>query len=210
MTEVAIAPLTAEKLRAALEKKDFVFFPATLADYERLSEYREFSLHYVQNQIVGTMSYCTENHELIVMNIGSLFTTTFDNHKTLGSNRPVYVEAFDDFFEPDVQLIIGETQLHRYGRVKNATLNPAVLVEVHSSSTKNFDLTTKLEAYKTIPTLQNIIFIEQDKPHISIYSRTKRPNEWLNIDVTDLTQKIRVLGVNFPLSKIYRKVIFTI
>jgi Uma2 family endonuclease len=210
MTDVAIAPLTADVLRAELNKRDFISIPATLADYDRLSDYREFSLHYVQNQIVGTISYCTENHELIVINIAALFHTAFDDYKILGSNRPVYVEAMDDYFEPDAHLIIGETQLHRYGRVKNATMNPAVIVEVHSQSTKDFDLTTKLEVYKTIPTLQNIVFIEQNKPHISIYSRTKRPNEWLNVDVTDLTQKIRVLGTNFPLAKIYRKVIFPV
>ena len=164
MTDIAIAPLTVGRLREALEKEDIVAFPATIADYDRLSDYREFSLHYVQNQIVGTMSYCTENHELIVSNIVFLFNLAFDDYKTLGSNRPVYVEAVNDIFEPDVQLIVGETQLHRYGRVKTATMNPAVIVEVHSSTTKDFDLTTKLEAYKTMPTLQNIIFIEQNTP----------------------------------------------
>ncbi len=210
MTNVAIAPLSAEKLRVALEKKDFVSLPATLADYDRLSDGREFSLHFVQNQIVGTMSYCTENHELIVANLIRLLGNAFEDAKILGSNRPVYVEAVDDFFTPDVQFIIGETVLHRFGRVKNATVNPAILVEVHSRATKNFDLTTKLEAYKVIPSLQNIIFIEQNKPHISIYSRTKHPNEWLNTDVTDLTQKIHVLDNDFPLSKIYSKAIFTV
>ena len=210
MTEVAIAPITVEMLRVALEKEDFVSFPATMADYDKLSDYHEFSLHYVQNQIVGTMSYCTENHELIVINIATLFNISFENARIMGSNRPVYVAAVSDIFEPDVQVVVGETELHRYGRTKNATMNPAVIVEVHSKSTKDFDLNTKLEAYKTIPTLQNIIFIEQNKPHISIYSRTKRPNEWLNLDVNDLTQKIRVLGSNFPLFKIYNKVIFEI
>ncbi|MBL7818716.1 MAG: Uma2 family endonuclease [Saprospiraceae bacterium] len=210
MTETAIAPLTAEILRNALKNEDFIAFPATLADYDRLSDNREFSLHYVQNQIMGTMSYCTENHELIVINMASLFNFAFENCKVMGSNRPIYVEEVDEIFEPDVQVVMGETQVHRYGKSKTATVNPVVVVEVHSNSTKEFDLTIKLNAYKQIPTLQNIIFIEQDKPHISIYSRTKRPNEWLNADLTDLTQKIRVLGTNFPLSKIYNKVIFTI
>lgn len=210
MTNVAIAPITADWLRAELEKKDFITFPATLADFDRLSDYREFSLHYVQNQIVGTMSYCTENHELIVANMIRLLGNAFEDAKIVGSNPPVYAEAVNDIFKPDAHVILGETQLHRYGRVKTATKNPVVIVEVHSSTTKNFDLTTKLEAYKLIPSLQNIIFIEQDKPHISIYSRTKRPNEWLNTDLTDLTQKIRVLNNNFPLSKIYSKVIFAV
>ena len=208
MSHVATAPLSVATLRAALKKEDFVAFPATLADYDRLSDYQEFSLHYVHNQIVGTMSYCTESHELIVINIASLFNVIFDDYKVLGSNRPIYVEAVDDIFEPDLQLVIGETQLHHYGRVKTATVNPTVIVEVHSDSTKDFDLTTKLNAYKTIPTLQHIIFIEQTKPHISLYSRTKQPNEWLNVDVMDLTKNIRVLGQLFPLSKIYKKVIF--
>ena len=208
MTDVAIAPLTVDMLRAALEKNDFVSFPAILAEYDKLSDYQEFSLHFVQNQIVGTISYCTENHELIVANLILLLGNAFEDAKVMGSNRPIYVEAVGDIFEPDVQLVMGETQLHRYGRVKNATMNPSVIVEVHSASTKDFDLSTKLEAYKTIPTLQHIIFIEQDKPHVSTYSRTKRPNEWLNVDIKDLTQKIKILGNSFPLSKIYRKVIF--
>ena len=210
MTDIAIAPLTVGRLREALEKEDIVAFPATIADYDRLSDYREFSLHYVQNQIVGTMSYCTENHELIVANLIRLFGNAFEDAKVVGSNRPVYVKAVDDIFEPDAHVIFGDTQLHSYGRVKTATMNPVVIVEVHSNSTKDFDLTTKLNAYKLIPSLQNIIFIEQNKPHISIYSRTKRPNEWLNTDIADLTQKIRVLGSNFPLAKIYKKVIFRV
>ncbi len=210
MIDVAMAPVTVEMLRSALEKTTLVRVPATIKDYDELSDFHEFSLHFVQNQIVATMSYCTESHELVVANLVRLLGNAFEEAKVMDSNRPVFVAATNDIFEPDIQVVFGETDLHRYGRVKTATKNPVVLVEVHSKTTKDFDLDEKLEAYKTIPTLQHIVFADQNKPRISIYTRTKKPNEWLNADYSDMSLSVRILGKNFPLSKIYSKVIFNV
>lgn len=59
-----------------------------------------------------------------------------------------------------------------------------------------------------MPSLQHIVFVEQDKPYITVFSRTKRPNEWLNTDYYDMNERIRILGKNFSLKNIYDKVIF--
>lgn len=56
-------------------------------------------------------------------------------------------------------------------RGANGELNPLILVEVLSDSTGDKDRTEKLPAYKLIPTVKEILFIDQHKPVIELYAR---------------------------------------
>lgn len=211
MTAIATAPLTAEELRERFSATDdLVWIPATKDEFWSLIELPEFRIEYYENQIVGTMSYGAFNHETIIDNLSWLFNTQLDRKifRCFGSNRPVYVEQCDDIFEPDIHVVQGEVDLYHYKKTKTATSNPSIIVEVFSKSIKGFDLNNKLPCYKTMPSLQHIVFIEQDKPNVTVFSRTKRPNEWLNTDYFDLSQKIRMMGKYFALKDIYDKVIF--
>ncbi len=211
MTATATAPLTAIELRERFSETDeLVWIPASKEEFWSLIALPEFKIEYYDNQIVGTMSYGSLSHERIVNNISWLFNNMFDRSRfeCFGSNRPVFVEGCGSIFEPDFHIVEGVVELHNYKKVKTATANPSVIIEVFSNSTKNFDLNDKLPCYKTIPSLQHIIFVEQYKPYISVFTRTKRPNEWLNADYNDLTQRIRILGKKILLQQLYDKVIF--
>jgi Uma2 family endonuclease len=211
MTATATAPLTATELRERFSETDeLVWIPASKEEYWSLIAFPEFRIEYYENQIVGTMSYGAFSHETIIDNLSWLFNTQLDrkNFRCFGSNRPVYVEQCDDIFEPDLHVVQGEVDLYHYKKTKTATSNPSVIVEVFSKSTKDFDINNKLPCYKTMSSLQHIIFVEQDKPYITVYTRTKRPNEWLNADYFDLSQRMRIMGKYFSLSDIYDKVIF--
>jgi Uma2 family endonuclease len=212
MTAIATAPLSAETLKHLFDESDFIRIPATEAEFWQLVELPKYHIEYHYKQIVGTMSYAATNHERVVRNLISLFDTTLeeDNFEVFGSNRPIYAADCGNIYEPDVHVIEGELVEYRYDKTKTASLNPAVVVEVFSPTTKNFDLGEKLDCYKLIPTLKHIIYIEQDKPHIQVFNRTKRPNEWQNVDYFDLEQKIRVLGKNISLKDIYKKVIMKV
>ena len=203
--------VTAEMLREKFTATDeLVSIPASKEEFWELLELPEFKIEYSQGQIIGTMSYATENHEAIVANLIALLhnTLTFEGHKVLGSNRPIYVEECDDIFEADVHTVLGKTEIHHYGKTKTATMNPSVIVEVASISTAQFDWNTKLPCYKSIPSVQHIIYVEQNKPYIEVFSKTKKPNQWLNESFGDLSQKIKIFGKSIPLKKIYQNVIF--
>jgi Uma2 family endonuclease len=199
-----------EALRNGDEK--LVRFAATEEDYWQLIQFPEFRMDYSNGEIIASMSYATENHETIVSNLIRLLGNAFENDdvRVLGSNRPVRVQPLKKNFEPDIQVIFGNTELYYYKKTMNATLNPAILVEVLSDTTQKYDRTEKFDAYKLIDTLQYILFIESNKMNTVLYARTKKPNEWLMTTFADVNDKMRLAGHSFPLKKIYQRVILNI
>lgn len=83
--------------------------------------------------------------------------------------------------------------------------NPAIIVEVLSKSTRQFDLSEKLDCYKQITSLETLIFIDQAKVAVSVYQRTAQQNEWLNTDYQQLTQELRLQGTKISIADIYFK-----
>ena len=203
--------VTSETLREKFSVTDeLVWIPASKEDFWELIELPEFKIEYSKGQIVGNMSYATENHETIVANLIAMLHNALltEGHKILGSNRPVFVGDCDEIFEPDIHTVFGKTEIYQYATTKTATMNPSVIVEVASKTTVNFDWNTKLPCYKTIPSLQHIIYVEQNKPYIEIFTRTKKPNQWLNEVCNDSSQKFKVFGKTIALKSIYQGVIF--
>lgn len=61
---------------------------------------------------------------------------------------------------PDVVVVCGPPQLGR----NDTLLNPTILIEVLSPSTRGYDRGDKLALYQAIPSLVEILFFEVDEP----------------------------------------------
>ena len=95
------------------------------------------------------------------------------------------------------------------GNVSTATVkNPVLLIEVLSQSTLAFDLGEKLELYKQIPALKQVLFVSQHKPWVISYVRSETPGLWLNTSAHTLAESISVLENEVALSAIYKKFTF--
>jgi Uma2 family endonuclease len=210
MSATAAMPLTATILKTLFTESNFISIPATEAEFWHLVELPQFRIEFHHKHIVGTMSYATTNHERVVRNLISVLDNRLDadNFEVFGSNRPIFAAECGNIYEPDVHVIQGDLKEYHYGKTKTASQNPALIVEVFSPSTKDFDLSEKLECYKTIPSLKHIIFIEPNKPHVQVYNRTKPADEWQKMDFFQLEQTINVLKTPISLKTIYKKVIF--
>jgi Uma2 family endonuclease len=208
MTAIARMPITANRLKKQLEQEDIVFVPATIEEYWKLAETPDLRLDYFNHQIVATMSYGSLKHETIVDNVSFNFNLQLreENCRVLPSNRPVYAADCESIFNPDVHLVQGQLQEHFYKRSKTATLNPAIIVEVMSDSTREFDWVNKLPCYQKINTVQHVVYIEQDYPEIVVYSRTNKANEWLMQRFNLMEDEIKLLNKSFSLKDIYRNV----
>jgi len=52
---------------------------------------------------------------------------------------------------------------------KDTVMNPIVIAEVFSESTEGYDRSDKFAAYRTIPTFQDYLLIDQYQPHVEHY-----------------------------------------
>jgi Uma2 family endonuclease len=95
---------------------------------------------------------------------------------------------------------------------KDTLLNPALIVEVLSPSTENYDRGDKAEQYRTIESLQAYALVSQTQPHVEIYHRRSN-DQWLFSEVRGLDGACRFEGlagepVTIPMAEIYDKVEF--
>jgi Uma2 family endonuclease len=208
MVAATPATVTIEDLKKAFKKADVISIPASIHDYWQLIELPEYRLDYIKNHIKGTMSYGSLPHETIISNLIYQLNLTFGEagFQIYGSNRPLYAQFCDEVYEADVHMAQQPVKIYSYDKTKTATSNPVVIVEVHSPSTRSYDLGEKLDCYKAIPSVQQIVFVESNALKLTTYNRTTKPDQWLNIDYKNLEQKVKILNKSIVLNKIYKNV----
>jgi Uma2 family endonuclease len=205
------------KLPEFLEEDELLRVPASWEEYfdvldeaDRLAP--TLTVQFLDNEII--MSQATDIHEELVMILGWLFKNAFlsqPGYRVLGSNVKVVIPDRVGDFNADLSVVRGASDygLTPAGRVTKMRIkNPEIVVEVLSKGTRKFDLEEKLTAYKLISSLQHILFVDQYKPFASVYTRTGRPDEWLNQDYRSLDGLVRIGDVQLPMQDIYPKDVF--
>jgi Uma2 family endonuclease len=92
------------------------------------------------------------------------------------SDLRIYVEAVGLATFPDGSVVSGPLEQHQ-ASPESTCLNPTVLLEVTSDSSEEYDNNTKLDCYRTIPTLRDYIIVSHRERRITVHSRTN-DHEW--------------------------------
>lgn len=186
--------------------------PATLDEYFAFLPSCEYRIDYSDGKIIA-MGYASLTHEALVMRIGHLLSLIFDVDSPfhiLGSNVATFIPVVQAVHNADVVVLQGKAQyhVHQSARRKIKTLlNPSIVVEVLSKSTMRYDLAVKVPRYKTLPAVQHILLVNQQTPGVSLYSRTNRPGQWLNVEEQDVENGfVTINRKKLRLSDIYRNV----
>lgn len=103
---------------------------------------------------------------------------------------------------PDAGVYCGPVQFHA-GRT-DTSLNPTLLLEVLSPSTRTYDRGEKFVFYQGIPSLQQYVLVHQDRAVMEVFTRqpdnTWVPSLWQGRDaVVDLAS----IGVQLPLAEVF-------
>ena len=127
-------------------------------------------------------------------------------------------------FVTDQRLWIPEAQIHTYPDVmvmaqpleyaknrRDTLTNPLLIAEVLSKSTRAFDKDDKFAAYRTIPSFQEYLLIDQDRVYIEHYSKTE-PHKWVFLEYDNPQAILSLFSLNFQieLAEIYNKVNFSV
>jgi Uma2 family endonuclease len=152
----------------------------TPAEYLELEAKAEFRSEYRDGEILP-MAGGTTNHNEISLNVATnlRFSLKGQDYRVYMSDVRLWIPPNRQYTYPDVMLIQGEPI---YLENTTATVpNPRLVVEVLSKSTGNYDRSEKFDYYRSIPTLQEYILIDQSCYHVLQYVKTS-PTQWLLTD----------------------------
>ena len=195
-------------IRGRLLTEPFIRIPASVDEYESVAYERDLKIEYHNEEIIATMGQVTPNHSRLSFIIGVIlynFYATFENEfDILESGACIHIPSLKSYYQPDMTVINGEIKLKKGS--KTEILNPYIVVEVLSKATQDFDMSEKLVNYKAIETIKQIIFVAQDRPWISTYTRTNEPNVWINTDYDSLENVAIIDNLTVSLRDIYKKI----
>jgi Uma2 family endonuclease len=216
-------PLLPYKLIDRFDLPAEVRVSASFDDYIELAIECEYKIEYSNGQLISIfetdktnqnvlMGNASLTHEELVGNLifalNLLFRRKRDYH-VLGSNTSVYIADNVAGYNPDVVVRKGEAvmKLHKFRKKTiNCLANPSIVIEVLSQETRDYDLIEKFDNYKKIPSLQQIIFVEQYWTQVMTYIR--QPNGWFYVEKTDISDTIPVENTTVALEDIYQKIDF--
>ncbi|HYO98765.1 MAG TPA: Uma2 family endonuclease [Pyrinomonadaceae bacterium] len=120
----------------------------------------------------------------------------------------VKVPAYPPYRYPDLSALCGSPEIEQTGGL-DMLMNPALIVEVLSSSTEAFDRGDKFTYYKSIATFSEYLLIAQHRPHVSQFIRQEN-GVWTFMEFNDLADTVRCASVPCALAlrEIYRDVTF--
>ena len=109
------------------------------------------------------------------------------------------------FTYPDISIICGE--IITLNNDDYNVLNPTVIIEILSRSTKNYDRGEKFKLYRDIATLKEYILVDSESIHIEVF-RLNADNRWELEEYNKITEHLQIKAIEetVPLSEIYEGV----
>lgn len=180
----------------------------TVDEYLELEVVSDIRSEYRNGEIIP-MTGGTPNHTEIAVNLLSII-------KIALRGKPFRL------FSADQRLWIPEAKIHTYPDVmvapkplemqdgrKDTITNPCFIAEVLSKSTQNYDRSEKFAAYRSIPTFQEYLLIDQYRIHVEHHLKTA-VNQWLFSEYADPTViiSLRFADLQIPIADLYDNIDF--
>lgn len=171
--------------------------PDAFLDWERGQDARH---EYYRGEVFA-MAGGSEPHARIITNTLLALARALDGRDCVVYTGAlgVRVEAEDLFTYPDLSVVCGQAAFYDAKRTK--LLNPAILVEVLSPSTADYDRTSKARFYRQIPSLEAYVLVSQDARAVDVLTRDG--DGWRLTTERDGQVEIAPLGVTLALDALY-------
>ncbi|MBV9677555.1 MAG: Uma2 family endonuclease [Acidobacteriaceae bacterium] len=178
--------------------------PITFDQYLELEEKADFKSEYRAGEVFA-MSGGTEPHARLIARVAYLLSREVGNKcRVYSSELKLYVAGVNESMYPDGMALCGEPEF--YKNRKDVIVNPTLVVEVLSPSTKYYDGSFKTRAYRTIPSLQHCLLIDSESVYVQLSSR--HGDRWI---LTESIERSRHLDIGdlvaFTLEEVYNGIL---
>ena len=175
----------------------------TIEEYLEMENAAIEKHEYYQGEIFA-MSGAKLTHNIITSNLQSYLGQRLKGKpcKPFGSDLRIHIEKNTLFTYPDISIICGDV-ITLNNDEWNA-LNPTIIIEVLSPSTKNYDRGEKFKLYRDIPTLKEYILIDSEFISIeAFYINTHGNWELKEYKSIDETLYLHTIQASLELREIY-------
>ncbi|MEH2374357.1 Uma2 family endonuclease [Nostoc sp.] len=170
-----------------LETQKFYYTPEEYLEIEEKAEYKS---EYCDGKIIP-MRGGTTNHNKIALNLAASLKITLrrKNYDVYIGDVRLWIPRYRQHTYPDVMVIEGQPIYT--GTSTTTVMNPMLIAEVLSKSTKNYDQGDKFLYYRSIPEFKEYILIDQYQYHVMQYVKTAE-NQW---SFTELEHESAILSL---------------
>ena len=188
----------------ALEKKTYT--REEYLDTEIVSEER----HEFINGEIRLMTGGTPNHNDIVSNLLIALKLGLRKRafRTFVADQRLWIRERNIYTYPDIMVLEQPIQLQESRT--DTVMNPCLIAEVLSKSTKDYDRSEKFRSYRTIKTFQEYLLIDQYQIHVEHYVKTAE-HQWLLSEYTDpqVTLTLNSVDIHLKIADLYENIEFT-
>ncbi len=154
---------------------------------------------------VYAMSGTSQNHNRIIRNVSNRLFNHLSNSPCETYVENIKVSPSEEvYYYPDV-IVTCEGEFEN----KYVCESPTLIIEVTSPSTAQTDRREKLFAYQKMPSVLEIVIIDQEKIAIDLH-RKQLDGQWVSysFDESDAEFDLESVDLTFQLSDVYERVLF--
>ena len=173
----------------------------TVEEYVELEERSNIKHDYVAGE-VHAMGGGSRAHGVRTMNLGRVLGNALQGRPCVVQSGDVRIriEAANLNVYPDLSVVCGPATLHATDSL--AVTNPCLIAEVLSPSTESYDRRTKLDAYKRIAGLAEVVLVAHDEHRIEAVQRAA-DGTWRTVTAGPGESLVLVLGPTIRVDEIY-------
>ncbi len=179
----------------------------TVAEYLEYEKSTGEKHEYYQGEVFA-MAGAKVAHNRIVTRLTGLLAQQLRGKtcEPFNSDQRIHIPDNSLFTYPDISIVCGPVKTLNNDDYN--VLNPAVIIEVLSPGTKNYDRNEKFQLYKDIPALKEYILLDSECIHIEAF-RIKTKNHWEKAEYKTSYQTLAIpaIDINIPVFDIYENII---
>lgn len=178
--------------------------PATTPE-EYLSAEREaeFKSEYVAGEVMA-MAGASFGHNVVAANAAGALWGRLRSSSCRVVPSDMRIKVGSQYLYPDVAVVCGEPRF--LDERTDVLLNPTVIIEVLSESTKNYDRGEKFMRYRQLESLMEYVLIDPSEPHVEHFRR--EGGRWVLAETSVVEDRITLtsIGCELPLAEVYDRI----
>ena len=151
----------------------------------------------------------TPNHNEITSILNAILRVSLKGkpYSIFASDQRLWVPQLNNYTYPDVMVVAKPIELQS-GRTDTIT-NPLLIAEVLSKGTRAYDRDEKFAAYRSIPSFQEYLLIDQYRLQVEQYSKTDA-NKWIFSEYSCAGDRLMLssISVEILLADLYENIEF--